>query len=144
MDFSFTEQDITRISEVLQSESKRFESAWSWNLSSEQNNLSLILNIYHGVKLGGERKGCIISAQTQQGYFELHDCCGYMIFEPDEVIFIQTNGDSISCLIIGKGCTCSLFSNIDKSILNADFTSLDAPVLLAAMQLSITEELFSE
>jgi hypothetical protein len=65
-----------------------------------------------------------------------------MIFEPEEVIFINQKDDLLSSLIIGKNCTCSLFSNINRHILNADFNTLDPSVLLAAMQLSLTESIF--
>jgi hypothetical protein len=55
------------------------------------------------------------------------------------VIFLQNTESKVSSLIIGKNSSCSLFSNISRDILGADFSELDPAVLLSAMQLSLTE-----
>jgi hypothetical protein len=62
-----------------------------------------------------------------------------MFFEPDEIIFIAHDNEFMSSLIIGKQCTCSLYSNISVKILKSDFADLHPAVLLSAMQLSIAE-----
>jgi hypothetical protein len=67
-----------------------------------------------------------------------------MIFEPDEVIFIQATSDKVSSLIIGKNCSCSMYANISRDVLGADFAELDPAVLLSAMQLSLTESILPE
>lgn len=144
MAYIFTNDDINSISNILQLESKPYQNAWSWQLKNNENNQSLLFTIYNNVELGSEHFGSLISVQTQHGYYELHDCSCFMIFEPDEIIFINDSSERVSCLIIGKNCTCSMYSNIDKKILNADFSALDPAVLLSAMQLSITEAVLSE
>jgi hypothetical protein len=139
MPFSFSKEDIEQINEILGAQPQEMDSSWSWRLANEQGNLSLVLNIYNEVELGGETKGSLISVQTKHGYFELHNCDSFLVFEPDEIIFVEAKEETVTSLIVGKACTCSLFSNISKEVLNADFDSLDAPVLLSAMQLSLTE-----
>lgn len=69
----------------------------------------------------------------------LHNCTNYLLFEPDEVIFIEAEESYISSLIIGKESTVSMFSNINRSLLRQDITELEAPLLLSAMQLSLTD-----
>ena len=144
MSFSFSSEDINNISKILNQEPKLFEKAWSWTIINKETNQSLVFTLYNDIILDGDsKKGNLISAQTQHGYFELHQCNKYMVFEPDEIIFLQTMEDTISCIVIGKEATCSMFSNINRKILNADFTTLDPAVLLAAMQLSITEDIIN-
>jgi hypothetical protein len=139
MAFSFTQTDIDSISKILGVEAVDYQGAWSWNLNDAITQQKLAFTIHNNVHLGKEKLGSLISVQTLHGYFEIHDCCNYLIFEPDEVIFVQANKESVSCMIVGKGCTCSMYSNIDRNILHSDFSDLDAPVLLSAMQLSLTE-----
>jgi hypothetical protein len=83
----------------------------------------------------------VVSAQTPQGYLELHDVTAYLCIEPDEVMFIAKREDRFSSLVVGQAGTCSLFSNIDPSIIKADLTEIDPTLLMAAMQLSLAEML---
>lgn len=142
MNFFFNKEDIKKIEEVLEAQAQEVEDSFSWRLTNPKSQQALSFTIFNKVKLGADSLGSLISVQTNHGYFELHNCTNYMIFEPEEVIFINQNEDVLSSLIIGKNCTCSLFSNINRHILNADFNSLDPSVLLAAMQLSLTESIF--
>lgn len=81
----------------------------------------------------------VLSAQTSYGYFELHDVKRFVPVEPDEVIFVAETGERISGLVVGSQGNCSLFANVDRSILSADPRDLDPSLLLAAMQLGLTE-----
>lgn len=137
----FDKSDIKKISEVLNSEPDDFGNAYSWKLTNKDNSKPMVITLYTDAKIGNELKGSLISVQTRHGYYELHGITNYLVFEPDEIIFINANSELLSCLIIGKECTCSLYSNIRREILNADFSELDSAVLLSAMQLSITENL---
>ena len=141
MAFTFSSTDIDKISKILGKNPDDYANAWSWNLKSQDTNQALIFTIYNKVKIGKEAESNLVTVQTQHGYFELHSCTGFILFEPDEVIFINAEPVRVSCLIIGKQATCSLYSNIDRSILSTDFGSLDSPVLMSAMQLSLVEEL---
>lgn len=85
--------------------------------------------------------GTVISAQTVHGYFELHAATRYVPVEPDEVIFIAEEGERISGLVVGATAACSLFANVHRSTLTADFTTLEPALLLAAMQLGLAENM---
>lgn len=139
MKFTFTENNIKEIGKTLQASVEKSADSWTFQLHNPNTRQSLFFVIYNNIDLGGGEKGTLVSVQTQHGYFEIHFCNGYMVFEPDEIIFFESKPETVSCLVIGKECTCSMFSNINRSLLEADFTTLDAPVLLSAMQLSITE-----
>lgn len=137
----FDISDINKITEVLKSEPDDFGNAFSWKITNKDNSKPMMVTLYKEAKLGTQQSGSLVSVQTRHGYYELHSITNYLVFEPDEIIFINANSELLSCLIIGKECTCSLYSNIRREILNADFSELDSAVLLSAMQLSITENL---
>lgn len=83
----------------------------------------------------------VLSAQTVHGYFELHNVQRFVRVEPDEVIFVSEEGGRISGLVIGREGTCSLFANVDRRTLSTDFATLEPPLLLAAMQLGLAENI---
>ena len=140
----FKDDDIKKITDTLGVDHKDTGNAWSWKLANEETGQQLVVTITNDVNLGKDRQGSLISVQTHHGYYELHDCLGYIVFDPDEIIFVNAKDDLISCMIIGRQCTCSMYSNISRDILSADFGSLDPAVLLSAMQLSLAEDKLPE
>jgi len=141
MGFEFSDKDVEIISQILMKKPDKFDNSWTWNLADPDGIRPLIVSIYNSVDLDSSSKGSLISVQSRHGYYELHDCRYILPFEPDEVIFLAKNDKKLSCLVIGRHSTCSLFSNIDRTLLNRDFSELDSAVLLSAMQLSITDSL---
>jgi hypothetical protein len=141
MSYNFTKDDINTISNVLGGELREYDNSWTFKLNNTETSQTLVLSIHNRIQLNKNNAGSLISVQTQHGYFEMHGCMAYMEFEPDEVIFVFYNDDVLSSLIVGKHCSCSMFGNISRDILNADFAELDPAVLMAAMQLSLTESI---
>lgn len=137
----FTEKEINLITNILEQKPKISDNSYLWSLVNPISKQSLNLTIYNNIEFGEKLFDSIISVQTQQGYFELHDCTAFFIFEPDEIFFIHSHNNKLSCLIISKECNCSMFSNIDKDLLSSDFSELDTRLLLSAMQLSIIESI---
>jgi hypothetical protein len=144
MGYNFTNNDINKISRILQANAKSSANNYTWHVKNQEDRRSFILTLHDNINLGKSCKGSMISVQTSYGFFELHDCIGFTIFEPEEIIFIQQKNETISCLLVGCNGTCSMFANVRKEILNTDFNSLDPPVLLSAMQLSLTEDVLPE
>lgn len=147
MSFTFSASDIQTIERILGTPPTSTDSDTMFRLSNEKTRQSLTLTVSNEVALGNDRIGALVVVQTQHGYFELHGCSGFVPFDPDELIFIGTehtsNGTRLTGMVIGKECTCSMFVNVSKENLTADFTELDPRILMSAMQLSLTEELVS-
>jgi hypothetical protein len=141
MTLSLTQKDIDVIAAVLGAPTPAGDGSWFWNIHDAATHRVLALTVNTDVDLGEGHKGVLVSAQTHQGYLELHDVTNYLCIEPDEVMFLSKRDDSFSSLVVGRSCTCSLFSNIRASVLRADLTELDPSVLMAAMQLSLAESL---
>ncbi len=135
----FTNGDIDSIDNILGSKAQEFEDTWTWKLHNPATNQSIVFTIYNCVEMPDKNINTIISVQTNHGYFELHHCTHFLLFEPDEVIFIEANESKISSLIIGKECTCSMYCNIARDLLRVDITELPAPLLLSVMQMSLAE-----
>lgn len=131
------------MSAILGAKPHETDGEYLFTLSNPQTRQSLTLNVSNNVGLGDDIRAALVIAQTQHGYFELHSCTGFMVFEPDELIFVSENNDLISGLIVGKQCTCSMFTNVRRSNLSADFTELDPRLLMSAMQLSVAEAMLA-
>lgn len=136
----FQKEDIRNISEFLKVESEFVGVSFIINLFNKELNQLLFLSINNDIDYENNEQSSIVSVQTQYGYFELHNCTNYMLFEPDEVIFIHSSEEKVSCLIISKDANCSMFSDIKRAILKTDISQLNSSVLLAAMQLSLIEK----
>lgn len=143
MSFNFKNEDIDKISEILETNHKGSTDTWTWSLKNAETNQSVVFTIYNQTQLSpaNAETGVLVSVQTKHGYFELHGLTGYLLFEPDEVIFVRAVDEKVSCLVIGSNSSCSLFSDIDKAILKSNITELDPAILLAAMQLSLAESI---
>lgn len=137
-----TQHDIVTIGGVLGTAEQLGEQTWFWNIRDAATGRVLALTISLGVDLGtGTTNGTLVSAQTHQGYLELHDVTAFLCIEPDEVMFITKRDDAFSSLVVGTSCTCSLYANIRASLLKQDLTEVDPSVLMAAMQLSLADSL---
>ncbi len=139
MGFIFDNSDIDKITETLSAKPVNHGESLQWRLENKEAGQVLVLTISNNVEFSENQTGSLISVQTKFGYFELHECAGYFLFDPDEVIFYMHDENKLSSMSIGRGASCSLYANIDKKLLNADFSTINPALLLSAMQLSIAE-----
>jgi hypothetical protein len=139
----FSQHDIDAMARLLDIVPERQDSAWIWQMSNEQSGQSQTVILHESVDFGEDETGYLISVQTLHGYFELHGCTHFMLFEPDEVIFFRVDTQTVSSLVIGKHCTCSMFAPIKRELLRMDPEQLDPAVLMSAMQMSIAESILS-
>ncbi|HRK05432.1 MAG TPA: hypothetical protein PLW14_10080 [Chlorobiota bacterium] len=135
-----TLQDIDTVTSVLGNAEDLGGGTWFWNLRDETSGRVLALTVSTTVDMGAGPE-TIVSAQTHQGYVELHGVTACMVIEPDEVMFVTKRDDTFSSLVVGKTCTCSQFANIRASLIRTDLTAVDPAALMAAMQLSLAESL---
>jgi len=136
---AISNQDILAINNFLGTEPETHENSWSWKLYDPETKNFLFLTIYQNIELNGTKFN-LASVQTSFGYFELHNFSKIMFVEPNEIAFIQYDPQKLNCLIIGKNCTCSLYSNIQREIIKYNFAELDTALLLSALQLALFEE----
>lgn len=134
---TFTPNDIEAIAAVLGTPETPDDHTWFWNLKDEKSGRVMAFTLT--LVEEGDMVCGVVSAQTHQGYVELHDVSGHLCIEPDEVMFVAKTGDRFASLVIGNSCTCSQFANIPSSLISKDLMDLDPTYLMAAMQLSLAE-----
>jgi hypothetical protein len=138
-----SQQDIDAMARVLDIIPAKQDGAWIWQMSNEKSGQAQTVIIHESVDFGAGDSGYLIAVQTGHGYFELHGCTHFLLFEPDEVIFLRIEEQTISSMVIGKHCTCSMFAPIKRELLRMDPELLDPAVLMSAMQMSIAESILS-
>lgn len=129
-------EDITKF---LEAQPEVTENCYTWKLYDKESRNFLFLSLYFEIEFNGT-KNHLVSVQTNFGYFELHNFNSVLIIEPNEISFVSFNTEKINCLIVGKNCTCSLYSNIDRKLVRSNIADLDPAFLLSALQLALLEE----
>lgn len=141
MKFKLQSIDIDIISKTLGVEIEKTDNSYSWKQSNKESGQSLFVSVYNDAPVNDEGEGVLVSVQSNNGYFELHDCTSYIDFENSEIIFIHSNEERLTTLVIGKNCSCNMYANISKHLFEQDITELDNSVIMSFMQLSLTEGL---
>lgn len=114
--------------------------SWTWNIDAPNGARAIVMTITTDVEI--DQQPCtIVTAQTPQGYVELHNITSILSIEPDEMMFLATHDGRFSSLVVGRTGTVSQFANIHASLLRADLTEINPAALLAALQLSLADGL---
>ncbi len=139
MAFEFTAPDIRKLEKVFGVPSSKKGSHYRFVLASKDPARTLSLEIYSGIAIGTST-GNLISVYTPSSHIQLHFCSGYVVSEMlGEVTFVGEQDGKLSGLIIEKEGGCSLYANVDRSLLSGDFTRLGPEVMLSGIALSLTD-----
>ncbi len=137
--FEFKPKDIDSISEVLKVKPMKRGNFFRLDLYDKKSKRKLAVEIYPSLKTGKE-KGNLISVYTINSHLQLHQCTGYLASELlGEVTFYSEADGKISGLIVEREAGCSLYANVDKSVLSGDFTRFGPEVMLSSIALSLAE-----
>lgn len=144
MAFQFTEKDFDTISSVLENNFTKSDNCYRLVLENAKENRKLSLEIYPDIPIG-KLRGNLVSVYTKSTHLQLHFCSGYVVSEMlGEVTFINECEGRVSGLIIEKGAACSLYANVDASLLSGDFTKLGPEVMLSGIALSLVEHILPD
>jgi hypothetical protein len=139
--FKFSDDDIKVISKVLGVKPIRRVDHFRFVLENTRDKRRLSLEIYPEVPIGEEEES-LITIYTHNTHIQLHACTGYVPSESlGEVVFFSENKGRVSGVIVEKEAGCSVYSNVDASILSGDFTQLAPEVMLSGIALSVAEHL---
>ena len=143
IDVKFTAEDMNRIAETLGVEAKHRGNMYRFEIDNSESKRKLSLEIYPDIPIGN-RKGNLVSVYTHTTHLQLHFCSGYVVSsELGEVTFVGEQGGALSGLIVEREGGCSLYANVDRSLLTGDFTKLGPEVMLSGIALSLTEDVLS-
>lgn len=135
------ENYIDEITKMLGVEPERKnEGVWLWKIVDIDTKQTVFLTLFLEVQSTNGEKSNIVSIQNTNGYFELHDFRLVVPIEPNEIAFVSYDASKVSCMVVSRNCACSLYSNVDRSILSTNIAELDNALLLSAMQLALIEE----
>ncbi len=140
----FTQKDIDKIAAALGVESKLMGNNHRLVLTNKEDGRKLSLEIYSDIPIGS-RKGNLITVYTLNTHLQLHFCTGYVVSDMlGEVTFVGENSAVLSGMTIEKEAGCSLYANVDPSLLSGDFTKLGPEVMLSGIALSLAEGILPE
>lgn len=139
MGFSFREGDFKKLSHVLGVPAKQKGNNVRFELEGRSAHRKLALEIYPDIVIG-TRRGNLVTVYTPSSHLQLHFCSGFVVSEMlNEVTFVGEHDGKLSGLIVEKEGGCSLYANVDSSILSGDLTRLGPEVMLSGIALSLTE-----
>ena len=140
--FVFTPQDIRKLGKALGCKPRGDKSFARFEVGEGDRRLAL--EIYPEMQIGNET-GSLVSVYTKHSHLQLHLCSGFVISDlMGEVTFIGESGGRLAGLIVEKDGGCSLYANVDRSMLSGDFTKLGPEVMLSGIALSMTDTILEE
>jgi hypothetical protein len=148
MPFAFSEPDFERIAAALGVAAFRDGAIVRYELSDQESGRRLVLEVHPSVS-GPERdddqpRG-LVSVYGMNAFLQLQGVTGLIASdELGEVIFFGRRAGITSGLVVERGAGCSLYSNVDDRLLEADFTQLPPEVMMSAVALSMSESLFGD
>ncbi len=139
--FIFQKKDIEIIRKVLGVEPVKRVDHYRFVLENQKDKRRLSLEIYPVVPIGNEEEN-LITIYTHNTHIQLYACTGYVPSESlGEVVFFTENRGRISGVIVEKEAGCSVYNNVEASVLSGDFTQLAPEVMLSGIALSVAEHL---
>jgi hypothetical protein len=140
MPLRFTPAEIKKIERVLDTTVQRVGSTLRFKITgAEPPHRSLVLEVYSQMRIG-RKQGNMVSVFTENAHLQLHFCTAFVVSESlGEVTFVAEAGQKLSGLIVERGAGCSLFANVDRSLVSGDFTTLAPQVMMSGIALSLTD-----
>ena len=136
----FTQADIDHIAAVLNAQVKRMGDNFRMTLENAEAGRKISLEIYPDTQIG-DKTGNLILVYANNAFLQLQFCTGYVISKMlGEVTFVARHQGRISGLIVEREAGCSLYANVDESVLSGDFTQLGPEVMLSSIALSLSEQ----
>ena len=144
MKFEFTPEKISEIEKVLETTFNKKGDMYRAVMEGEEEGRRLSIEIYPDIQIG-EKKGNLISIFTPNSHIQLHFCSGFVASDfLGEVTFFGQHGGRLSGIVVEKQAGCSVFTNVDASLLSGDFEKLAPEVMLSGIALSLTEPLLDK
>jgi hypothetical protein len=144
MSFVFKASDIRKLGKSLGTQPKVIGSNYRFEIGPKDEGKMLALEIYPHIRIGNQR-GNLVSVYTATAHLQLHFCSGYVVSDMlGEVTFVGEHDGKLSGLIVEKGGGCSLYANVDRTLLSGDFTQLGPEVMLTGIALSLTDTILEQ
>jgi hypothetical protein len=135
----FTPTAIHELEQLFGVAARQSGNTYRFEIAPTDEVRKMALEIYPDIPIG-TRRGSLVDIYTPAVHLQLHFCSGYVVSEElGEVTFVGEHQGKLSGLIVERGGGCSLFANLDRSIVSGDFTRLGPEVMLSGVALSLTD-----
>jgi hypothetical protein len=136
----FTRENLDAIARTLGTQPVPLGSdVYRFEVRDDANARRLALEIHIGLEAVGVRMN-MVSVYSHNTFLQLHNCTAFVASDlMRQVTFFGRNGSMTSGLIVEKGAGCSLYANVDESVLKGDFTKLPEDLMMCGVALSLTE-----
>jgi len=135
----FSAENIDLIGKIFDTKVKRIGDVSRLEIVNEQSGRKLALEIHIGLDVDGETMN-MVSVYAQNTFLQLHNCTGFIVSDLlNQVTFFGKNQGKVSGLIVEKEAGCSLYANVNESLLTGDFTKLPTEVMMCSVALSLTD-----
>lgn len=138
----FTKENIETIGKVLGAEPKPLgNDVYRLEVKNEEEHRKLALEIHLGLDVNKQPMN-MVSVYAFNTFLQLHNCTAFVASDMlQQVTFFGKSGEKTSGLIVEKAAGCSLYANVDSSILTGDFTQLPEDLMMCGIALSLTESM---
>jgi len=138
----FTKENIDAIGKVLDTTPKPLgNDVFRFEVIDEEEARKLALEIHLGLNVNDEQMN-MVSVYSYNTFLQLHNVTAFVASEMlQQVTFFGKSGDKTSGLIVEKTAGCSLYANVDQTILSGDFTQLPEDLMMCGIALSLTESM---
>lgn len=137
--FKFTQKDYDKIAGILNTTCLDKSSHHRFELMNEESHLQLNLEIFTDVEFA-DKSGNLVNVFTNYGIHQLHDCTGYVASDLlGEIIFFSESTYRVNAVVIEKAGGYSVYSNVDKKLINADFAQMSPEIMMTGVSLSLIE-----
>ncbi len=144
MSFSFSNETRAEVEAVLGVPGREYADHIRFEIHGDDAAHQLSLEIWPDIAIGRET-GALITVYTANSNLQLQHCSGIVVSElMGEITFVAESGGKLSGLIVERNGGCSMYANVDRSLLSGNFTTLGPEVMLSGIALSLTEHLLSD
>lgn len=149
MSFSFSEDELSRIADVLGVPHKKDNKLYRFELSDEESGRKLSLEILTELdmpeQLAEGQPNNLVSVITPNSFLQLQGCTGFISSqELGEIIFVARHSGRTSGLVVEREAFSSLYAHVDERLLSTDFEKLPPEMIMSSVALSMTETLFQD
>lgn len=135
----FTTQNLEEISRVLGVEPKNTGKVYRFTLT--ENEIKFAMEIHLGLEIDGLNTN-IVSIYSHNVFLQLHNCTGFIASDTlQQITFFGKLGGQTTGLIVERSGAVNLYSNVNDTLLQADFTKLPPEIMMCSVALSLTESL---
>lgn len=135
----FSPERINEIGKILDAKVKKMGNVYRLEVNNKEAKRKLALEINVDLDIKGQMMN-MVSVYSYNAFIQVHNCTGFILSELlNQVTFYSKENGKVSGLIIEKEAGCSIYSNVDESLLTGDFTKLPTEVMMCSVALSLTD-----